>query len=251
MAAERGCAERADQRARHQDCRADSDRLQLPRLHDPAALRRPGPHRSPHARGQQGPRRQPSAHLPAGDTAVGRARYRSRCHVDVHPDVRRLRHRNVARRHVGQHDRGDDRQPVPPRPELATRLGHGRADDRRSSAGAGGRRHHRAGCAVDPSSPSPHRDCRSHYDRRRVSHAEGESRTTRRRQDRHGHLGDDRPDVPVHPDPAGHPPLVQPWWLVHRLGPSLQHQVVGCAVQRPQDVERDPRVLHRRRAGRG
>ena len=44
-----GSDRRSDQRARHQDRGADRDRLQLPRVHDPAAVRRPRSHRPPHA----------------------------------------------------------------------------------------------------------------------------------------------------------------------------------------------------------
>ena len=44
-----GLIGRADQRARHQDRGADRHRLQLPRLHDPADVRRPRSHRPPHA----------------------------------------------------------------------------------------------------------------------------------------------------------------------------------------------------------
>ena len=73
VAAGRGHARRADQRARHQDRRADRHRLQLPRLHDPAAVRRPRSHRSSHARSQQRPRSQSRPHVPAGDACRWRA----------------------------------------------------------------------------------------------------------------------------------------------------------------------------------
>ena len=128
-----GMTRRADQRARHEDGSADRDRLQLPRLHDPAVVRCLRSHRSSHARGEQRPRRQSTAHVPAGDHAVGGSRCCRRSAADVHPDVRRLRHGDAARWHVGQHDRRDDRQPVPRRPELATRLGDGRDHDRRGA----------------------------------------------------------------------------------------------------------------------
>ena len=115
VAAGRRHPQRTDQRARHQNRRADRDRLQLPRVHDPAVVRRARPHRRPHARGQQGPGGQSAPYVPAGHPAVGRPRHRGRRAADLHPDVWRLRHGHAARRHVGQHDRRDDRQPVPRR----------------------------------------------------------------------------------------------------------------------------------------
>ena len=85
------------------------------------------------ARGVQGPRRRPLAHVPAGHAAAGAARHHRRRAAGLHPADGRLHHRDRARRREGQHGRPARRQPVPDRAELGARLGDGGAAHRSSS----------------------------------------------------------------------------------------------------------------------
>lgn len=74
--------------------RATRHRLQLPRLHDLAALRRVRPHRRATARGEQRPRRRARRHVFQRHAAARRPGYRRGCAAHVHSDVRRLRDRH-------------------------------------------------------------------------------------------------------------------------------------------------------------
>ena len=102
-----GAAGRA--RARHLRRGDRRAHLQLPALHDPAALRQPGAARPAPGRGGQGPLLLLAPGLPAGDPATDHAGDRRRRPAHLHPRLRRLHQRPAARRHPA----GDGRQRDP------------------------------------------------------------------------------------------------------------------------------------------
>ena len=67
----------------------------------------------------------------------------------------------------------------------------------------------------------------------RRSRSTAEPHAARRRQDPDGRLGGDRPDVPVHPDPAGHPALVQRGGSFIVWARHYSTKWWGAAVQSP------------------
>ena len=92
--------------------------VQLPAVHDPAALHLAGAHRRPAARGRGRPLRPAVHHLPPGDVPAVHARRRLRHPAHLHPGERRLRQRRTARLHRHQDDRQRHPVAVPAGPRL-------------------------------------------------------------------------------------------------------------------------------------
>ena len=72
------------------------DHLQLPAVHDPAAVRGAREDRLPAHRGGRGPVREPGRRLPAGHVPAGAAGRLRRLAADVHPGDGRLHQRRAA-----------------------------------------------------------------------------------------------------------------------------------------------------------
>ena len=99
--------------ARHHGVGGGGHHLQLPALHDPAALRQPGADRPEAARGGLRPLRAPARRVPAGDAAALHARRGGGNAAHLHPGRRRLHQRRALGHAQPVHDRQRDPKPLP------------------------------------------------------------------------------------------------------------------------------------------
>ncbi|CAA9357931.1 MAG: Putrescine transport system permease protein PotH, partial [uncultured Nocardioidaceae bacterium] len=121
--------------ARHAGRGHRRSHLQLPAVHDAAAVRVAGQGRLPADRGGRGPLLQPGHRLPERDVPAVPARGRLGHAADVHPRQRRLHQRRAARHPQAVHDRQPDpggvhhREGLPARGQPVDHLDGDRAGD--------------------------------------------------------------------------------------------------------------------------
>src|ERR687895_67672 len=138
--------ERRRPAARHHGLGGGGHHLQLPALHDPAALREPGADRAAPARGGLRPVRPAPRRVPARDAAALYAGRRGRHAAHVHPGGGRLHQRRAARHAAAVHDRERHPEPLPRAVGLPDRRGpvvHPDGADARDRARLGPHRGHR------------------------------------------------------------------------------------------------------------
>src|ERR687895_64373 len=138
--------ERRRPAARHHGLGGGGHHLQLPALHDPAALREPGADRTALARGGLRPVRAAPRRVPARDAAALHAGRGGRHAAHVHPGRGRLHQRRAARHAEPVHDRERHPEPLPGAVGLPDRGGpvvHPDGADARDRARLGAHRRHR------------------------------------------------------------------------------------------------------------